>query len=131
MKVTKLGWKPGKIHKRSRAHYLLGQALESQVESVIAKMKADGEVENFQRHKPYSAEDRLGRDFTILANGIKVSFGVTVSTRLDRHKKKHPDIPHFSFPDGTLSETIRQKIIELLANYHKNPTPLIYSYPVR
>lgn len=126
-----MGWKPGRIHKRSRAHSYFGRVLETQVESVLAIMKEAGEVEDFIRHKPYSVEDRAGRDFTVSANGIKVLFGVTMSTRLDKHKKKHPDIPHFSFPDGTQQETIRQKIIELLTNYHNNPTPLIYAYPVR
>lgn len=111
-----MGWKPGDIHKRSNAHVLLGRELELQIEKVLADMKKTGEIDEFTRHLPYSAEDRNGKDFTVSVGGVKISFDVTVSSRMYKKRKKHPTIPHLYFPRRPSSEIIKQRISGLLTS---------------
>ena len=110
-----MGWKPGDIHKRSKAYPLLGRRLEEKVSIVLARMKGAGEISDFIRHAPHLVEDKSGIDFTVKVGEKEISFDVTISSRLDRKRKSRPNIPHLSFPVGTADMTIRKGVMDLVS----------------
>ncbi len=95
-----------------------GRTLEDDVERLLEKMKARGDVSLFVRNSANSAADAEGKDFTVTkkVDGVDVvrHFGVTISTKSHNNAKvRYPDVPQFHFPIGTNPTTIEKRILEL------------------
>jgi hypothetical protein len=97
-----------------------GRELETEIETLLARMCEDGLITSFERHRPNSVEDSHGKDFTIskeTPEGTKsASFGITISAKSRAEARmRHRSVPQMHFPPEIKPETIRKKILALLA----------------
>lgn len=106
------------LERKSSRYSLVGRQQEKTILEILEKAKERGEFIQVEFHRPFSADDLNGKDFTVVKviNGKEVSksFGVTISSRRRNYSRlKHPYTPQFLFPLATKPETIIKAINKL------------------
>jgi hypothetical protein len=91
-----------------------GRRFEKRIEDLLVIMKKEGLIDQWQRYKPHSKEDRSGYDFSVYREDEKVDFGVTVSSvGFRRAKHNHPGVTTLRFRPHSTDDEIIKKISEI------------------
>jgi len=104
--------------RKSMRRSIIGRQQEKNVLDILEKAKERGEFIKVEFHTPNGADDRSGKDFTVVKlvgeEKLYRSFGITISHRRNGHSKLiHPEVPQFWFPIEIKPETIIKTINEL------------------
>ena len=123
-KIKKKSKKNGKSRsekiaaRKSFRRSLMGRKQEATVLEILEQAQRKGQFLKVELHQPNSAEDRSGKDFTVVKivgqEKVEKSFGITISERRNGYSKMvHPDVPQFWFPLATKPKTIIKTVESL------------------
>ncbi len=91
-----------------------GRFFEDVMERVLEDLRTKGEIDDFERHAPFSEPDMMGIDFSVTKDGVTCHFGMTIS-----HKSWLGDrltylgIPQFWIPKNMKPDSMARRVLEL------------------
>ncbi len=109
-------------NKYAQQNALRGILLENKVEKIIQQLVEREDLDGYIRHRKNSFDDLHGKDFTVIKNGKRYSFGVTISERsMRRANKIHPRWPTWHFREDTDDKAIEICILTLVNGHPRFP----------